>query len=112
MDLREVLPGATLIAEDLYRSAGDPVDVYIRAVQDYWEVFGALRPAPARKEDQVFRYLLERNGAPGIYPGAFALRDGNVIYRVFCNSVHEVEAACRVVRAKVAVYGPKLLRMT
>jgi len=109
----EAMPAAIPIADGLYRVAGEPVDVYIECQERCWLVFAALRPLPTHQGGTgVLRYLLERNRSPSCRPGAFALREGNIIYRVYCERVDELEAACRVVRQLSAVYGPKVLRMT
>lgn len=103
--------GAQRIGEDLYKVAKDPVDVYIRRQTPGWEVFAALRPPPSAQASPVFRYLLERNGSSSCRPGAFALRDGNLIYREYCQAGEIAEACLRVHRV-AKVYGPKLMRMT
>jgi len=107
-----ITPGATRIGADLYKVAKDPVDVYIRREGPDWEVFAALRPPPPGQASPVFRYLLERNGTPACRPGAFALREGNLIYREYCQNAAGLEEACRRVHRVAQVYGPKLLRMT
>jgi hypothetical protein len=109
---KTVPPGATRIGDDLYKVAKDQVDVYLRHEAAGWEVFAALRPPPQAQGNPVFRYLLERNGTAACRPGAFALRDGNIIYREHCEGTAGLEEACQRVHRVADVYGPKLLRMT
>jgi hypothetical protein len=98
------------IGPALYKLAGETADVYIAQEGGGFLVFSALRPLPGRRREQVLGYLLERNATAAVAPGAFAVRDGNIIYRVWADR-GGLAAACTRVREVTAVYGPRLLRM-
>ena len=110
MAVRDEIPDAVAIEEDLYRVPRHPVDVFIRTSGREFMVFAPICDLAGARRGDFPVYLLERNASPKVMPGAFAIYDGKVVYRMFVPFGQLADACARVLTTTQA-YAPKILPM-
>ena len=108
--MKEQVPSAVVVGEDLYRVPHDPVDVFIRTLGQQYMVFCPICDLAGARPLDLYAYLLERNGSCKVMPGAFAIHEGKVIYRMLV-SVTEIGDACETALSVTSTYAPKILPM-